>query len=63
VIATLFFSAKEASYKAWAMKGALAFRQIHIAPVEDGFTAAHAGASLRGRYAVEGDLLLTAAWF
>ena len=63
VIATMMFCAKEASYKAWAMKGALSFRQIHIAPQADGFTATHAGQSLQGRYAVEGDLMLTAAWF
>jgi 4'-phosphopantetheinyl transferase EntD len=63
IIATLFFSAKEASYKAWAMKGALAFRQIRITPEEGGFTATKDGGSLRGRYVVGGDLLLTAAWF
>jgi 4'-phosphopantetheinyl transferase EntD len=63
VIATMMFCAKEASYKAWAMKGALAFRQIHIAPQADGFIATHAGQSLQGRYAVDGNLMLTAAWF
>jgi 4'-phosphopantetheinyl transferase EntD len=63
MMATLMFCAKEAGYKAWAMKGALAFRQIHIAPQVDGFTATHAGQNLQGRYAVEGDLMLTAAWF
>jgi 4'-phosphopantetheinyl transferase EntD len=63
VIATMFFSAKETVYKAWAMKGALAFRQIHVTPDEGGFTATHAGQGLQGCYAVEGDLMLTAAWF
>jgi 4'-phosphopantetheinyl transferase EntD len=62
VMATLFFSAKETAYKAWRMKGALAFRDIHIAPDGDGFIAARSGRILRGRYAVEGDLILTAAW-
>ena len=60
--ATLFFSAKETAYKAWRMKGALVFRDIRIAPYADGFIAARSGRTLRGRYAVEGDLILTAAW-
>jgi 4'-phosphopantetheinyl transferase EntD len=62
VMATLFFSAKETAYKAWRMTGALAFRDIRIAPDADGFIAAQSGRTLRGRYAVEGDLILTAAW-
>lgn len=63
VAATLLFSAKEAAFKAWRLKGALAFRDIAIALQEDGFAADHAGKHLRGRYAVEGDLVLTLAWF
>jgi 4'-phosphopantetheinyl transferase EntD len=59
----LLFSAKEAAFKAWRLKGALAFRDIAIALQEDGFAADHAGRHLRGRYAVEGDLVLTLAWF
>ena len=39
VMATLFFSAKETAYKAWRMKGALAFRDIRITPEPKGFTA------------------------
>jgi 4'-phosphopantetheinyl transferase EntD len=62
VIATLLFSAKESAYKAWRMKGALAFRDIRITPEADGFTAAKMGEVLRGRYAVAGALMLTAAW-
>jgi 4'-phosphopantetheinyl transferase EntD len=62
IMATLFFSAKETAYKAWRMKGALVFRDIRIAPYADGFIAARSGRTLRGRYAVEGDLILTAAW-
>jgi len=62
VMATLFFSAKETAYKAWRMRGALAFQDIHVAPDADGFIAARSGQTLRGRYAVEGDLILTAAW-
>jgi phosphopantetheine--protein transferase-like protein len=61
--ATLFFSAKESCYKAWAMKGALPFREIHITMERDGFTAARSGRILHGRFAAEGDLMLTAAWF
>jgi 4'-phosphopantetheinyl transferase EntD len=60
--ATLFFSAKEASHKAWGIKSALVFRDIHIAPRGDGFAATRGSESLEGRYAVEGDLILTAAW-
>jgi len=63
VAATLLFSAKEAAFKAWRLKGALAFRDIAIALQEDGFTAHRAGENLHGRYAVEGDLVLTLAWF
>jgi 4'-phosphopantetheinyl transferase EntD len=62
VMATLFFSAKETAYKAWAMKGGLVFRDIRIAPEADSFTATRSGETLRGRYAVEGALMLTAAW-
>lgn len=60
--ATLFFSAKEASHKAWGIKSALVFREIHIAPRGDGFTAIRGAENLQGRYAAEGDLILTAAW-
>jgi 4'-phosphopantetheinyl transferase EntD len=61
--ATLFFSAKEACYKAWAIDGALPFRDIHVTQQQDGFTAHWLGKVLQGRYAVEGDLMLTAVWF
>jgi 4'-phosphopantetheinyl transferase EntD len=63
IFATLFFSAKEAAYKASGTKGALAFREIHITPQEGGFTASRPGEILRGRYALQDDLLLTAVWF
>jgi 4'-phosphopantetheinyl transferase EntD len=62
-IATVIFSAKEACYKAWRIKGALAFRDIHITLEAGGFTATRSGESLPGRSVVEGDLVLTAAWF
>ncbi len=63
VAATLLFSAKEACYKAWAIKAALPFREIHIAPQEGAFLATWSGKNLQGRFAVRGDLMLTAAWF
>jgi phosphopantetheinyl transferase (holo-ACP synthase) len=62
-MATLFFSAKEACYKAWAGNGALLFREIHVVPEEGGFSATRANEKLHGRYAVQGDLMLTAVWF
>jgi 4'-phosphopantetheinyl transferase EntD len=62
-IATLFFSAKEACYKAWGGAGALAFRDIRVTPGAHRFTAARSGEILHGRYAVDGDLMLTAVWF
>jgi 4'-phosphopantetheinyl transferase EntD len=63
IFATMFFSAKEAAYKASGIKGALAFREIHITPQDGGFTASRPGEILRGRYAQQDDLLLTAVWF
>ncbi len=61
VAATLFFSAKEACFKAWG--GTLVFEDIHITPDADGFLAVRAGETLRGRHALKDDLLVTAAWF
>jgi len=61
--ATLFFSAKESCYKAWAMKGGLPFGEIDVIQQSDAFTATWSGKSLPGRYVVEGDLMITAAWF
>ena len=59
--ATLIFSAKEACYKVWG--GTLGFRDIHVTPGENSFTAVRSGQTLQGRYAVRDDLMLTAAWF
>ena len=61
--ATLIFSAKEACYKAWGGVGGLAFREIRVTPATRAFTAVRAGEILQGRYAVDGDLVLTAVWF
>lgn len=63
--ATILFSAKEASFKAWSPLGAkaLSFRDIHIElDEEDGFDAISAVGMLQGRFAVRGDLALTAAF-
>lgn len=62
-VATLIFSAKEACYKAWGGTGALGFREIRVTPGNNRFTAIRAGEILRGRYAVDADLVLTAVWF
>jgi 4'-phosphopantetheinyl transferase EntD len=61
--ATLIFSAKETSYKAWGCSGPLSFQEIRITPHANGFAAIRGSESLRGRYAVEGGLMVTAAWF
>ena len=62
VAATLMFSAKEACFKAWGGMGPLMCQEIHVAPQGDGFAAIRADEKLLGRYAVDGDLLVTAAW-
>jgi 4'-phosphopantetheinyl transferase EntD len=62
LIATLLFSAKEASYKAWALKGPLAFRDIEIVLDGGRFIAARAEARLGGCYAVEKSVALVTAW-
>jgi len=61
--ATLLFSAKEACYKAWGGAGPLMFQEIHITPQEEGFVGVRDGEKLPGRYAVDKDLMVTAAWF
>jgi len=60
--ATLFFSAKEASYKAWALKSVLAFQEIEVSLTADGFSAVHAGTRLAGRHATDKGVALVAAW-
>ena len=62
VAATLMSSAKEACFKAWGGMGPLMFQEIHVTPQGDGFAAIRADEKLLGRYAVDGDLLVTAAW-
>ena len=62
--ATILFSAKEASFKAWSPLGAtaLTFRDIHIALREDGFDAISPAGFLKGRFTLRGDLVLTLAF-
>ena len=62
LIATLLFSAKEASYKAWALKGPLAFRDIEIVLDGGRFIAVRAKARLGGCYAVKKGVVLVTAW-
>jgi 4'-phosphopantetheinyl transferase EntD len=59
---TVFFSAKEAFYKAFSSRTAslLVFRDIHIDLQDDGFVARHGDRVARGRWAVQGDLAVTA---
>lgn len=59
--ATLFFCAKEACFKAWG--AAPPFREIAVSRTPNGFVACGADKILEGRFAVQGDLLLAAAWF
>jgi 4'-phosphopantetheinyl transferase EntD len=60
--ATLFFCAKEACYKAWAIETALSFREIHVTRTQDGFSATRSDQTLVGRFAVQDDLLVAAVW-
>lgn len=60
--ATRVFSAKEASYKAWALMGALDFREIAVALEEGGFVATGPDGRLRGRHVLEKGVVLVAAW-
>jgi 4'-phosphopantetheinyl transferase EntD len=61
VVATLMFSAKEACFKAWG--GRLVFQEIRVTPDGSGFIAVRGDQKLEGRYALEGDLIVTGAWF
>lgn len=63
IMATLFFSAKEACYKAWSGAGPLAFQDIEIEPQQGGFTARRGGETLEGRHVLEDGLMVTATWF
>jgi 4'-phosphopantetheinyl transferase EntD len=62
LVATLFFSAKEASYKARVLKGALAFHDIAVSLKGGGFVVTGPDASLSGRYAAEGGVVLAVVW-
>jgi 4'-phosphopantetheinyl transferase EntD len=61
VALTIFFSAKEAFYKAFSSEMAnLPFRDMHVEMQGDGFTVRHGGRTVQGRLAVQGDLVVTA---
>jgi phosphopantetheine--protein transferase-like protein len=60
VAMTVFFSAKEAFYKAFGAQARLSFLDIHVAMRGDGFTVRHADRLAQGRLAVQGDLVVTA---
>jgi 4'-phosphopantetheinyl transferase EntD len=55
---TIFFSAKEAFYKAFG--GPPSFKDVHIEMQGDGFAARHGARTAQGRLAVHGDLVVTA---
>lgn len=59
VAMTLFFSAKEAFYKAFRAQTRLSFKDIQIEMQGDGFVARHADQLAQGRLAVQGDLVVT----
>jgi 4'-phosphopantetheinyl transferase EntD len=61
VSATIFFCAKEASYKAWALSDALMFREIEVALEQDAFVAIRSANSLRGRFVVQNGIVLVTA--
>ncbi|MDB5735264.1 MAG: 4-phosphopantetheinyl transferase [Alphaproteobacteria bacterium] len=63
VMAAVLFSAKEACFKASAVGKVLAFQSIHIEVQGDALVARQPGlGDLEGRFAVLGDLVLTAFW-
>lgn len=59
---TIFFSAKEAFFKAFAgrMANRLSFQDIHVAMQDGGFTARHENRIAQGRLAVRDGLVVTA---
>jgi 4'-phosphopantetheinyl transferase EntD len=61
VALTVFFSAKEAFYKAFGGEMAsLPFRDMHVEMQGNGFAVRHGGRTVQGRLAVRGDLAVTA---
>ncbi len=62
-MATVLFSAKEACFKATATSRTLAFQRIHIEVQGEALVARQRDHDdLEGRFAVSGDLVLTAFW-
>lgn len=60
-LATILFSAKEACHKA-GRERVLRFHDLHVVPGENHFTARRGTEAFEGRYAVQGDLVVTVAW-
>jgi 4'-phosphopantetheinyl transferase EntD len=63
IMATLYFSAKESSFKAWSSVGSVesSLRNIHVDLCDGEFFANRASVPMAsGRFAVKGDLVLTA---
>jgi 4'-phosphopantetheinyl transferase EntD len=61
LFSSIVFCAKEASYKAWAQKGALTFRETEVSLEEGGFVAVRSSLALHGRYAVKNGMVLVIA--
>jgi 4'-phosphopantetheinyl transferase EntD len=62
IAATLLFSAKEACFKAGSASGLFSFPDIHVELSEGGFLARSRTHELRGLFAVEEALVVTAAY-
>lgn len=64
LLATILFSAKEASFKAWSpvIGKTLSFQDIHVELGDGGFRATSVSGDVQGRFAVSGDLVLTSAF-
>ncbi len=60
-LATILFSAKEACHKA-GQERVLRFHDLHVTLGENTFTAQRGDETFEGRYRVQGDLVVTAAW-
>jgi len=60
-LATILFSAKEACHKA-GRERVLRFHDLHVALGENNFMARRGAEEFQGRFAIQGDLVVTVAW-
>jgi len=60
-LATILFSAKEACHKA-GREQVLRFHDLHVTLGENNFMARRGTEEFQGRFAVQGDLVVTVAW-